>query len=131
MKSQPQWLPTNAREFEEVCAEWMRWFGFWDATRTPMGADGGIDIAAWNAVAQAKFWSRQVSPATVRDLNGVRAAQNVQYALVFANHPGFSKKAREFALRTGVDLFVFEPITRSFHGLTPRAREWCQGRKVR
>lgn len=130
MTSRPTRLPTNHLEFEELCADWMRWYGFWDATKTRRGADGGVDVRAWNAVAQAKFQKARVGEPPLRDLAGVRAIQGVPYALFFAHAPGFSEPAMTFAERSKIELFIFDRYSKSFRGLTPLARKLCAGERI-
>src|SRR5438128_6861613 len=88
-------LIKTARDAEDVAAEWMRYWGFSDATVTPTGKDAGIDVASTDVVAQVKA---QVVPAgrpEVQKLLGVAEAAGKR--AVFLALAGFSADAIAWA----------------------------------
>jgi hypothetical protein len=72
------------REAEEHAAEWMRYLGYTDATCTPPGAGGGVDVVSARAAAAQKKG-------------------------VFFSLAGYTEQARAFADSVGVALFPLDP----------------------
>ena len=58
-------------DFEEVAAEWLRFWGYVDARRTRSGPDGGADVVATGAVAQVKAWMTPIGSPHVQQLKDV------------------------------------------------------------
>ena len=48
----------SPRKAEEIAAAWLRRLGYPDALVTPVGADDGVDVSAFGAVAQVKWTGR-------------------------------------------------------------------------
>ena len=95
----------NPREAEELAAEWLRYFGFDDATLTQEGSDGGVDIEGGKFVAQVKAEMKPSGRARVQQLYGI--AQLERKRAVFFSLCGYSPHATEWANRAGVALFSF------------------------
>lgn len=106
-------IPRDADDFEEVCAEWMRKTGYPNAKRTPKGPDGGIDVIAKDAVAQAKMYSnKKVTADEVRALIGSKVQMKKKEALLFTYGPGFTREAVQIARETQVQLYQLD-VSRS------------------
>lgn len=98
--------PTN---FECLCAELLGQFGLEDIEITPVVADGGIDVVAFQIldgtrikyVIQCKRNSAEnkVDVCVVRELVGVKMDSRADRALVITTSQ-FTKPARDFARRT-------------------------------
>jgi len=108
-------IPKDADDFEEVCAEWMRKTGYQNAKRTPKGPDGGIDVIAKDAVAQAKMYSnKKVTAEEVRALIGSKVQMKKKKALLFTYGPGFTQEAVLIARQTQVQLYQLDVDGRKF-----------------
>jgi len=90
------------RRAEVMAAQWMRDLGFPDATTTPPGGDGGVDVTAAHAVAQVKLHAKAVQRPDVQRIRGV--AHDGRAALVYS-WSGYSKGALAFADTADVALF--------------------------
>jgi hypothetical protein len=99
------------RVAEENAAAWMRYWGHSDASCTPAGADGGIDVRARTAVAQVKFEAAQVGAPAVQRLVGARGV-NQSLALYFFSGAGFARPAVEYAEMMGIALFKYDLLGR-------------------
>ncbi|MGW0708412.1 restriction endonuclease [Streptomyces sp. NPDC002643] len=102
----PERLIREARDAELIAAEWMRYLGFADATATPVGADGGIDVVSEEAVAQVKLEGKATGRPTVQQLHGV--AVNEGKTGVFFSAAGYTPQARTWAETSGTALFRFD-----------------------
>ncbi|WIB65297.1 restriction endonuclease [Curtobacterium sp. MCBD17_040] len=91
---------------EELAAAHMQAVGFRDARRTANGADGGIDVAAANAVAQVKHLAQPVGSPDIQRVRG--AAHNIPYVLFYSSS-GYTGAALEVADAAQVALFTFTP----------------------
>ena len=90
---------------EELALAHMHQIGFVDARRSKAGADGGVDVASMNAVAQVKHLSVPVGSPEVQRLRG--AAHGIRNALFYSSS-GYSAAALRVADVTGVALFDFD-----------------------
>lgn len=90
---------------EEYAAEVLRALGFPDATRTPTGADGGIDVAGVGLVAQVKMEALPTGRDRLQALFGVAAVEEAQAA--FFSLAGYTDQARAWGERAGIALFEF------------------------
>lgn len=96
------------RTAEERAATWMRHWGWTDATVTPAGADGGIDVIASRAVAQVKFWAKPVPRQDLQKLVGAASTrQDIESVLFFAN-AGYTSQALRWAETAGIAIFNFD-----------------------
>lgn len=109
-------VEVNWQEAERRACRFMIRIGFSDATVTPKGADGGVDVASSAAVAQVKARRQRTSRPDVQKLFGVAQAESKQ-ALFFSTS-GYSAEAIGFADRNNIALFELsgddsiEPINR-------------------
>lgn len=78
--------------------------GFKDATLTPGGADGGLDVVASRAAAQVKNHATPVGAPAVQQLRG--AAHGHAHCL-FYSRSGYTPAALKYADQAGVSLFSF------------------------
>lgn len=99
---------TTAHQAELNAATRMRELGFSDAHAVPAGPDGGIDVVARNAVAQVKWRSELAGRPQLQQLFGARAG-DVHKTMLFFVTSGYSGQALEFANRTGMCLFRYDP----------------------
>jgi hypothetical protein len=99
------------QDAEELCAQWLRFFGEYDATTTRFTADGGIDVVSANYIAQVKNYKGTVGVAAVRELVGV-AADDGRKAVFFTSGT-FAAGAIEFANRNGVRLVEYDAYSGS------------------
>lgn len=91
---------------EVLAAEYMRWLGFTDSTATPVGSDGGIDVAATDAVAQVKMHAKPVGRPDIQRLIGAAHSLGPR-VLLFFSQQGYGSHAIEFADQAGMALFKF------------------------
>ena len=99
-------LLRSPRDAELVACEWMRHWGFVDATCTAIGPDSGIDIASSTAIAQVKAELTPTGRPVVQQTFGAAAASE-RVAIVFSLG-GFTKEAIQWANLAGVALFTFD-----------------------
>jgi restriction system protein len=92
------------KRFEDLCCAFYREKGI-RAEVTPLGPDGGIDIALHQdaddparvtAIVQCKAWNQAVGVKPVRELRGVMAHKGLEKAFFMAPQ-GFTDEARAFA----------------------------------
>jgi hypothetical protein len=124
---------------EQNAAAWMRWWGHTGATVTNPGADGGIDVAAGDALGQVKWRAAKVSRAELQRLVGARGGRNSHQALFFFTGTGYSAHALAYAHEEGIALFYYElngamtpknaHARRVFRAVEERevAAEWARG----
>lgn len=106
----PARTASDADDFEEVCAEFMRSAGFLDAKRTPKGPDGGADILSADAIGQAKFYSNaKIGPEVIQQLEGARRQFKKQRALCFSWGMGYTDSALAAAKDLKIACFQFNP----------------------
>ncbi|MDT0529136.1 restriction endonuclease [Micromonospora sp. DSM 115977] len=99
-------LLTDYREAEKMAAAWLRRFGYKDAEITPVGQDGGIDVAARGAVAQVKLWhTKRVGIGEVQRLAGL--TEPGQRPFFFARS-GYTKQAEAWASDPAHCVALFE-----------------------
>lgn len=89
---------------EEAAAEWMRWFGFEDARRTPTGPDRGLDVISRGAVAQVKDHGTAIGRPLLQQLHGAGLGRRT----LFFSRQGFTTAAVEWADGVGMALFRFD-----------------------
>lgn len=94
---------------EQMAAAAMRGMGYPDASETPVGPDGGVDVRAARAIAQVKFKGAQTGRPDLQRLVGARARE-VFLDLFFFSASGYSAKAREYAAEMDIALFVFDSM---------------------
>ena len=97
-------LIRTAADAEIVAAEWMCWMGFRDSTRTPTGADGGIDVRARDAVAQVKMHAKPIGRPDVQQLYGAARGRRA----LFFSLDTYTDEARSWADEVGMALFRFD-----------------------
>ena len=97
-------LIRTAADAEIVAAEWMRWMGFRGSTRTPTGADGGIDVRATGAVAQVKMHAKPIGRPDVQQLYGAARGRRA----LFFSLDTYTDEARSWADEVGMALFRFD-----------------------
>jgi restriction system protein len=117
------------KNFEEVCAEYLRLMGF-VATTQSHGPDGGIDITLAMpdapdkvvGLVQVKQWSSQVGPKLVRELLGVMANAKVSEGM-FITTSKFNVEAQVFAEANGIDLVDGERLLHLMMKHPPAAQQ--------
>ena len=95
----------SPRKAEEIAAAWLRRLGFPDAQVTPIGADDGVDVRAFGAVAQVKWTGKPIGGPDVRDLAGTGKPGQARF---FFSKSGYTKPALRWAadLDHPVRLFI-------------------------
>ena len=102
----PQVLVHSWQVAEELAGWHMKELGFADVSLTASGADGGIDVAADDAVAQVKHYAKApIGAPAVQQLRG--AAVNMDWAL-FYSLSGYTKSAVGYANAASVALFQYD-----------------------
>lgn len=105
---------------EVVAADWLRYFGYVDATVTAAGADGGVDVESSVVVAQVKAEMKPTGRPVVQQIFGIASLRGAQ-AAVFSL-AGFTSEAADWANEAGVALFQFDmqgdPEPLNSHSLT-------------
>ncbi len=105
------------KTFEQFCVELLR-AGKFQAFRTPIGKDDGIDIFIYKdgnfekpaAIAQCKAWaSMKVGVKNVREFYGAMAAHNIQKGFFFVTGE-YTDDAQSFAQENGILIFDGEKI---------------------
>lgn len=101
--------PRDAREFELIVTNWMRFWGEHDAVATQFSGDGGVDVLSGSYGAQVKFYSNKpVGRPEVQALHGAAAGFGVKPAF-FAYSTGYTDEALQWAQSMDVACFVFVP----------------------
>lgn len=95
---------------EVLVRDWMRKNGYRDAALTPQGADGGVDITSWKAIAQVKHQIKPVGLPAIQRTYGI--ALTTRRKALFFSSSGYTPKAREWARQHGVVLHVYPPVRR-------------------
>ncbi|WP_297909580.1 restriction endonuclease, partial [Thiomonas sp.] len=109
--------------FEQVCAAYWRETGM-DATITPFGADGGVDVELRQvgadtpeALVQCKAWNAsQVGVKLVRELLGVVTDRKVERG-IFMSTGTFTTDAAEFARGNRLELIDGSDLVRRINAL--------------
>ncbi|WP_372341886.1 restriction endonuclease [Nocardia sp. CC227C] len=83
--------------------------GYQDAAVTGPGSDGGIDVAAADAVAQVKWQGAQVGRPELQRLFGARGKHADKQMLFFAATT-YSARAVEYADDVDMALFTYDPL---------------------
>lgn len=105
---------------EVYAAEFMRYLGFEDATPTPVGVDGGVDVVAAEAIAQVKMEGIPTGRPVIQAIFGVSSLAQ-QRALVFSL-AGYTTQAIEWAEAARVACFEFA-LDGSILAVSESARE--------
>lgn len=106
--------PTNAREFEFICANWMQLWGERDAVATQSSGDGGLDVVSKHFGAQVKFFANSpVGRPDIQALYGAATGAGLQPAF-FAYSSGYTDEALVWAKTVGVACFTFVPNGNTF-----------------
>lgn len=116
----PQPFGVSHQGAEELCAQWMRFFGEKDARTTRFVADGGIDIESLHYVAQVKNYTGTVGVAAIRELVGVAAADG-RKAMFFTSGT-YAAGAIEFAEKSEMPLFRYNAEKGTLDGENHRAK---------
>lgn len=99
-------LIRSPQDAENAAAEWLRWFGFTDATVTKAGADGGVDVRGRSLVAQVKAHMVPISRPDLQRLYGI--AQVERATAIFFSLMHYTHEALEWADQVGMALFRFD-----------------------
>jgi hypothetical protein len=97
-------LIRSPEDAELAAAEWMRFYGYADATRTPAGADGGLDVVATGAVAQVKDYGTSIGRPVLQQLQGAALGRDS----LFFSRQGYTREAVAWAEQVGMALFRFD-----------------------
>ncbi|GIG20225.1 hypothetical protein Cch01nite_09490 [Cellulomonas chitinilytica] len=92
---------------EELAAVYLRWAGFLDATRTPTGADAGLDVDSRETLAQVKFKVGTTGRPDLQRLFGA-AAHAPERQLCFFSLAQYSDGAKSYAMQHGIALFGYD-----------------------
>lgn len=102
-------LLSGFRDAELNAAEWMRYMGFNDATATPLGVDGGLDVVASGAVAQVKAEATASGAEALQRLVGTaQLPPHRGKACLFFSSAGYTRSAVSYALGVGLALFIYD-----------------------
>ena len=118
---------TSWQAAERNAATWMRHWGYPDATVTPPGPDGGIDVTATGALAQVKFTAAHVGAPALQRLVGARGHHH-DHALLFFTGTGYAKPAVDYAdmMRIALFRYAFDgtmtAVNPAAHAILDRAR---------
>jgi hypothetical protein len=102
----PARLIRSPRDAELVALDWMLYWGFDDASATPVGPDEGIDVASSRAVAQVKAFMVPIGRPELQNLAGVAAVEK-KIPLFFALN-GYTPQAVEWGNKAKMALFTFD-----------------------
>jgi hypothetical protein len=100
----PKKFCRSPEDFEDVAADWLRYWGFEDVRRCAKGPDGGIDVESSKAIAQVKAWMVPVGRPEIQQLRG--AAFDGRKPIFFSLM-SYTAEAEAFASSAGVALFRF------------------------
>lgn len=102
---EPRMLKGHAAA-EDYAAEVVAALGFREVSRTPPGADGGIDVIGEGVVVQVKMEALPTGRERLQALFGIAAVEGAQ--AIFFSLSGYTAQALQWADRAGVALFEFE-----------------------
>lgn len=103
-----------------MAAHHMRRLGHPTAQETPIGADGGIDVLASDAIAQVKHRQGYTGRPDLQRLVGARG-RNHNLELWFFSMSGYSRQAVQYASEMDIQLFTYDQLgTLSAH--TPQTQ---------
>ena len=118
-------LVRDFHEAEEMAAEWVRWMGWPNATRTQASGDGGIDVVGSGSkgkvVAQVKFEALPAGRPVLQALYGAGHGESATHWAFFSS-AGYSAQALEWADRVGMALFRFS-MDGGIEPVNPSARD--------
>jgi hypothetical protein len=110
--SSPRLRPvTSWQDAEHNAVEWMRHWGFADASMTSGGADNGVDVRARGALAQVKFRAAMAGRPDLQRLVGARG-RDTGKALLFFSGTGYSAHALVYADDMEIALFEYDQTGR-------------------
>jgi hypothetical protein len=98
-------LIKTASHAEAYAAEFMRALGFADASVTPPGPDGGVDVRATGAIGQVKMEGVATGRPVVQALYGIASIEHAQ-GLIFSL-AGYTREALQWAELASVACFEF------------------------
>lgn len=116
--------PPDWKLAEEFASNHLRSLGFMDAQCTPVGADGGFDVAGRGVVAQVKYWTSTVGRPDIQRLVG---ANRHGATAVFYSRAGYARSAIDYASHTGVALFQIDLSTSRITAVNDVARTLSNG----
>jgi hypothetical protein len=126
----------ESADFELAAADWMRFLGFTDATVTPRGVDGGVDVLSELAIGQVKAHMNPIGAPEIQQLRGVVHDGRLP---IFFSLAGYTRQALDFAEASKVALFRFsgydgmvEPVNAQAMQLLSEAPEvWMRQEETR
>ena len=95
----------SPRDAELVAAQWMVFWGFYDAKATPVGSDGGIDIVSTEALGQVKYRTAKTGSPEINEFHG--SSSGTKKFELFFTKEGYTNSAIERANEIDMALFVF------------------------
>lgn len=142
LKIHSEWSPELVKAiewktFESFCVELLRAAKF-QAFRTPIGKDQGIDIFAYKdgnfekpaAIAQCKAWATmKVGVKNIREFYGAMAANNVEKGFYFVTGE-YTLDALEFANQNKINIFdgdkILQLITKAPKGVQDYLKKFLE-----
>jgi hypothetical protein len=107
-------VPSDADDFETVCAEWLNACGL-QASRTAKGPDGGLDVVGVDYGGQCKFHpSQKIGAPDIQQLVGAARQARKSQMSFFHYGPGYTDSAIMAARQLGVSLWRFDPNQQTF-----------------
>ncbi|MET9463658.1 restriction endonuclease [Streptomyces sp. NPDC006544] len=101
--------PTQISSWQQAelnAAQWMRRWGYTDATARPGGPDSGIDVRAGRALGQVKYQAAQVGRPELQRFVGARPYGSTAQ-LIFFTGSGYTTTAAAYAREWGIALFTY------------------------
>lgn len=95
------------QDAEENARDWMQFMGFHDATLSAGGADGGVDVIAYRAVAQVKREAVAIGSPVLQQFYGAAAMYPTAEERLFFSGSGYSRSALQVADTLGIALFIY------------------------
>jgi hypothetical protein len=107
---QPDPYPISTPQDAELAmVAWMRWLGFTDAHRNPVGqnggSDGGFDILATHGLGEVKYRKGPIGRPFLQQLHGETATRGLSG--VYFSHGGYTSTAPEYADQDAVKMALF------------------------
>lgn len=116
------------RLFEELCYGVFIQKGY-QASKTPLGKDGGIDIQIFSketndliAIAQCKSWSQKVGVKSIREFIGVMKHEAVNEGFYMTSST-FTEDATQLAEQNGLRLIDGQQLLKLIQKLDPASQE--------
>lgn len=117
----PQPYGVSHEGAEALVAAWMKHLGAADASVTPFGHDGGIDVESSGCIAQVKNYASLVGVESIRELAGTAIVDGRRPLFFAAN--GYACGALDFAERARIAAFVYDAVRGKLSGANEAARE--------